>query len=129
MVVGGYSKFKEFREPYRTEKCYKDKKGKCRLKPGLLNDVEIVKSTTKSSFKNAVKMGYKSDNTCTKFVSPVFGKAYILGTDKDGLIVENEGELLGHTGVFTKDAAIICGGKNGDGDQKFCYEWDMNVNR
>ena len=68
-------------------------------------------------------------DACTKFVSPLFGFGYILGKDEDGPIWENEAELLGHTGIFTKDTAIICGGQNGDGDVNACYEWDFMVNR
>ena len=118
MVVGGYSNLRELKNPV-TNKCEKDKSGKCVKKPGLINDVEVIKLS-----KNA-----KEENRCTKFVSPIFGFSYILGKDKDGMIVENEAEILGHTGQFVKDTAIVCGGLNGDGDSNLCYEWDFMVNR
>ena len=117
MVVGGHSNFKEMKKLNSVE-CMKDKRGRCRLKPGLLNDVEVMR-----------KQPDAYESACTKFVSPMFGYGYILGKDKDGPIWENEAELLGHAGVFAKDTAIICGGMNGDGEQKICYEWDFNVNR
>ena len=118
MVVGGYSKLRELKNPV-TSMCAEDKFGECIIKPGLINDVEVIKSS-----KSA-----KEENLCTKFVSPMFGYTYVLGKDKDGLIVENEAEILGHTGQFTKDTAIVCGGVNGDGDSDLCYEWDFMTNR
>ena len=78
MVVGGYSKLRELKNPV-TSMCAKDKFGECIIKAGLINDVEVIKSS-----KSA-----KEENLCTKFVSPMFGYTYVLGKDKDGLIVEN----------------------------------------
>ena len=123
MVVGGYSMYRTLKVPELGNICKEDASGKCKLKPGLINDVEVIKPMTEEDEEMDGK------NTCTKFTSPVFGNAYVMGKDKDGLIIENEGEILGHVGVFTKDAAIVCGGKNGDGDQKYCYEWDPDINR
>ena len=118
MVVGGYSKLRELKNPV-TSMCAKDEFGECIIKAGLINDVEVIKSSKST----------KEENLCTKFVSPMFGYTYVLGKDKDGLIVENEAEILGHTGQFTKDTAIVCGGVNGDGDSDLCYEWDFMTNR
>ena len=118
MVVGGYSKLRELKNPVNN-RCVRDKNGRCIYKPGLINDVEVIKLSKNS----------KEDNKCTKFVSPMFGFAYNLGKDKDGMIIENEAEVLGHTGQFAKDTAIVCGGLNGDGDVDLCYEWDFMVNR
>ena len=116
MVVGGYTNYKEVKDP-RTNRCIKDPETRrCILKKGLINDVELLSLS-------------KKKNKCTKFVKPVRGAQYVLGQDENGLdIVENEAELLGLTGVFSKDAAIVCGGQSGDGDQSACYEWDSNIN-
>ena len=117
MVVGGHSNSKE-KKQLNSNNCIRGKNGRCKIKPGLINDVELIKPLKKGEI-----------DACTKFVSPLFGFGYILGKDNDGPIWENEAELLGHTGIFTKDTAIICGGLNGDGDVKACYEWDFMVNR
>ena len=114
MVIGGYSEIRELKDP-NTNKCLRDENGQCKMRPGLINDVELLSLSDKNK-------------KCSKFVAPVFGASYILGEDELGPIVENEAELLGMTGFFTKDAAIICGGKNGDGDQARCFEWDPSVN-
>ena len=77
----------------------------------LLNDVELVSSTP--------------NNVCSKAVRPIFGKAFRFqdGTEK------NEGEMLGHVGVYAKDAARVCGGKNAFDNLDKCYEFDATVNR
>ena len=67
-------------------------------------------------------------NSLVKYLDIHFS-AYILGEDDIGTIVENEAELLGLSGYFTKDAAIVCGGVNGDGDKAKCFEWDSNLNQ
>lgn len=78
---------------------------------GILNDVELITS--------------KRNNVCSKHVRPIFGKAYKL---PDGSI-ENEAQALGLTGQFTKDAPIVCGGKNGFENLNTCYEFNSTVNR
>ena len=118
MVVSGYSIFRDLKDP-TTNKCILDENGECRKKKGLINDVELLNLSPLNREKNS----------CTKFVKPVFGQSYVLGEDDDGIIVENEGEALGMAGYFSKDAPIVCGGKNGDGDQSRCFEWDSTVNR
>ena len=77
---------------------------------GLLNDVELISTTKK--------------NICSKHVRPVYGRAYVIGD-----IIENEAQTLGAVGTYTKDAAIVCGGKNGDDNLNLCYEFDSSVNR
>ena len=114
MVVGGYDDLRPALNP-TTNRCIRGQKGKCKIRKGLTNDVELLSLTSPI---------YSGHQTCTKFVSAVYGKAYILGQDEIGLIAENEAELLGLTGAFTKDTAIVCGGTNGDGDQAKCFEWD-----
>ena len=121
MVVGGYDDKRPAVDP-NTNKCVKDESGNCRIRPGLTNDVELLSLSSS-------QLAGKSNNLCSKFVSKVFGFSYILGEDEIGIIVENEAELLGLSGYFTKDAAIVCGGVNGDGDKPKCYEWDPNVNQ
>ena len=114
MVVGGYSNYRERLDP-NTGRCLKDEDGNCVNYRGLIKDVELLNLS-------------KEKNFCSQFVNPIFGNSYVVGEDELGLLVENEAELLGMTGVFSKDAAIVCGGKNGDGDQNACYEWDSNIN-
>ena len=121
MVVGGYDDNRPAFDP-NTKKCVQDENGQCRIRPGLTNDVELL------SLSSSTLAG-KSNNLCSKFVSKMYGFWYILGEDEIGIIVENEAELLGLSGYFTKDTAIVCGGVNGDGDQPKCYEWDPNVNQ
>ena len=77
----------------------------------LLNDVELVSATP--------------NNVCSKHVRPIFGRAYQY---EDGSI-KNEGEMLGHVGVFAQDAPRVCGGKNAFDNLNTCYEFDATVNR
>jgi hypothetical protein len=121
MVVGGYDDLREVLDP-NTNRCVRDENGICKVRAGPTNDVELL------SLGSVIQKS-TGQQTCTKFVSKLFGFAYILGEDELGIIVENEAELLGLTGYFTKDAAIVCGGINGDGEQAKCYEWDPNVNQ
>ena len=114
MVVGGYSKYKNLKNP-ETNECIEDENGECKKNPGLINDVELL--------------SLEEGNFCTKVVSPIFGRSYLLGEDEDGFVIENEAETLGLTGVFSKDTAIVCGGKNGDGDLNSCYEWNSEINK
>ena len=118
MVVGGFSNYKEDINP-QTRRCFKDPVTRqCFTAPGLINDVEIISLTPRTL------------KSCTKFVNKVNGFDYPIGYDGDGNpIIENEAEALGVTGQFTKDAAIVCGGKNGDGDVETCYEWDSEINK
>ena len=66
----------------------------------------------------------KVSKGCTKAVKPFFGRAFRheLG------FKENEGDSLGMTGQFAREAPIFCGGKNGNGNLKTCYEFDYNQN-
>ena len=114
MVVGGYSEMREIKDP-STNTCLMDENGKCKMSPGPINDVELLSLSEK-------------DQKCSQFVSPILGAYHILGENDLGPIVENEAELLGLTGYFTKDSAIVCGGKNGDGDQSHCFQWYPYVN-
>ena len=121
MVVGGYDDLRPVLDP-TTNKCVRDEEGKCKIRPGLTNDVELL-------CLSCTKVKSLRYNLCSKYVSKMFGFAYILGEDEKGIIVENEAELLGLTGQFTKDTAIVCGGTNGDGEQNQCYEWDQHINQ
>lgn len=76
----------------------------------LLNDVELVST--------------KPGNLCTKFIRPVFGRTfYIDGT------VYNAAQTIGAVGAYTRDAAIVCGGKNVIDNQADCYEFNSTANR
>ena len=121
MVVGGYDDFREVLDP-TTNKCVRDKNGRCKIRAGPTNDVEILCL----SCPTVTRLQY---NSCSKYVSKMYGFAYILGEDEKGIIVENEAELLGLTGQFTHDTAIVCGGVNGDGEEDKCYEWDQQTNQ
>ena len=39
----------------------------------------------------------------------------------------NEGESVGPMGIFSKDAAIVCGGKNEFDNTNKCYKFNTNV--
>ena len=67
MVVGGYDDLRPALDP-NSNKCYKDETGKCKIRRGLTNDVEIL------SLSSTMKYG----NLCSKFVSKVYGFSYIL---------------------------------------------------
>jgi hypothetical protein len=121
MVVGGYDDLREVLDP-NTNTCVRDENGLCKVRAGPTNDVEIL------SLGSVIQIS-TGQQTCTNVVNKLFGVAYINGTDELGIIVENEAELLGLTGYFSKDAAIVCGGINGHGEQAKCYEWDPNVNQ
>ena len=101
---------------------------------GLISDVEVISA--------------KPSNVCSKFVRPIFGKVSKskcnMGSKKsfvvksflflqafqfpDGFIA-NEADMLGHIGVFTKDAPRVCGGKNTFGLLTTCYEFNSITNR
>ena len=69
--------------------------------------------------KNVSISGSKDETlsqTCSKSVKPNIGRSIWLG--------EYEGDVLGLTGQFTKEAAIICGGKNWIDNLNTCYEYD-----
>ena len=118
MVVGGFSNYKEDINP-ASGRCFKDPQtNQCFTKPGLINDVEIISLTPRTL------------KSCTKFANKVVGFSYAIGEDEAGNpIIENEAQALGLTGQFTKDAAIVCGGRNGDGDMELCFEWDSEINK
>ena len=118
MVVGGYDDNRPALDP-TTNRCLRDENGKCKIRKGPTNDVELLSLSSTS---------YKGKQTCTKAVSAIYGRAFILGEDDIGIISENEAEVLGLTGQFVKDAPIVCGGSNPDGEQNICYEWDANSN-
>ena len=63
MVVGGYSKQRDQRDPKTPRRCVKDENGKCRKKKGPINDVELL------NLSNA-------PNRCSKPVAAVVGKYY-----------------------------------------------------
>ena len=117
MVVGGYSDQKEVLDP-NTRRCYKDEDtGKCVLTKGLINDVEMLSFSREKNF-------------CSKFVSPVHGYVQLSGEDEDGRVTFiDEADTRGSTGVFSKGAAIVCGGQMEWGDSNVCYEWDSKINR
>ena len=72
MVVGGYDDKRPALDPI-TNKCYQDDEGRCKIRPGLTNDVELLSLSSKQI------SGGKFKNLCTKFVRKVFGFAYALG--------------------------------------------------
>ncbi len=43
--------------------------------------------------------------------------------------VDNEGEMLGHVGIFANDAPRVCGGKNAFDNLDKCYQLDTTTNR
>ena len=124
MVVGGYTPERQLVDS--RLKAIKDPKTKAiKTNKGRTNDVELINLSEKTG----------SVGDCSKFVTPLVGEHRKFEV-KEGeeTIWENEGEIFGLTGVFSKDAAIVCGGKNRGGknepsDLNICWEWDSEMNR
>ena len=124
MVVGGYSNYKELKD--LSNKCVKDESGKCMKESGLIKDVEVLNLSAEGSLQQR----QKRNKICSKFVKYVYGQDYLLGEDENGhAIIVNEADVLGLTGVFSKGAAIVCGGKNRDKNLNICWEWNSEINR
>ena len=117
MVVGGYSNQKTIRSSTTNQYiCKNETLTRCKSSErkkvsGLINDVELVSLSTKKNY-------------CAKFVNPVLGSYYNVGKT-----LENEAEALGQTGVFSKGAAIVCGGKSGGATIRDCWELDSELNK
>ena len=122
MVVGGYSPNRTMLNP-KTGKCIIGQQRGCEVigwSQGLTNDVELLSL-------------YEKDKGCSGFVNPIRGRIRKFN-DKgvEPKIYENEGEVYGLTGVLSKDAPIVCGGKNGFGatsDLNTCWEWEAQTNK
>eukprot|EP00094_Tigriopus_californicus_P006154 TCALIF_05926-PA protein Name:"Similar to snk Serine protease snake (Drosophila melanogaster)" AED:0.19 eAED:0.19 QI:0/0.83/0.71/0.85/0.66/0.71/7/188/824 len=71
---------------------------------GLLRDVELISA--------------EPNNLCTKRVRPLNGRVFNVSGN-----TEYEAGTLGMTGQVTKDAAIVCGGKNGDDNLNTCHKY------
>ena len=65
----------------------------------LINDIELISG--------------ENNTACSKSVNPIFDNETFY-----------EGDALGMTGQFTKEAAIICGGKNRIDNLNTCYEYN-----
>ena len=65
----------------------------------ILDDVEIING--------------KNDEKCSKSVSPIFEN-------------DSRGRAYSLSGQFTKETAIICGGKNQTGDLDSCFELNID---
>ena len=76
------------------------------------NDVELISPTFSRS--------------CSKAARPLPGITTISPINRRK---ESEGEKFGLTGQFSKEAPIICGGKNIRGNQNTCFEFDYTSNR
>ena len=66
---------------------------------GPINDIELISG--------------ENNTACSKSVNPIFDNETFY-----------EGDALGMTGQFTKEAAIICGGKNRIDNLNTCYEYN-----
>ena len=116
MVVGGESYSKKI---YDSSGQFIKEGGKFLTKNGLINEVELL--------------GFSGErNKCSKFVTSLVIDGWLrkVGTDEDGrpdLILMSE--TYGLTGVWSKDTAIVCGGKNWQEYRSTCYEWDAKVNK
>ena len=75
----------------------------------LINDIELISG--------------ENNTACSRSVKPIFGSGF-----RDGNETFYEGDALGMTGQFTKEAAIICGGKNGIDNLNTCYEYNLIEN-
>ena len=132
MVVGGYS-------PNRSMYNPKTRRYGGQIK-GLINDVELIglSSTDIKCFGQEYealsrKQKKKCRHPCSAIVNPVLGRYKRFHAKEGENEWENEGEMYGHVGAFSKDAAIVCGGKSGydetNADLKKCWEWDSDINR
>ena len=132
MVVGGYS-------PNRSMYNPKTRKYGAQIK-GLINDVELIgisstdiKCLGKEYEALSKKQKKKCRHPCSAIVNPVLGRYKRFHAEEGENEWENEGEMYGHVGAFSKDAAIVCGGKSGydetNADLKKCWEWDSEINR
>ena len=98
MVIGGYASFKL------------KKLGKTRYPTsGPTWDIELLSE--------------KSNEACSKAVQGYQGRGFKI----DG-IIEREGDAIGMTGQFIKEAPIFCGGKNYNENLKSCFEFDASIN-
>lgn len=79
--------------------------------PGPTNDIEIING--------------KKDKFCSKAVKPYTGLGY---DNPETGILEKEGEVIGLTGYFSKEAAIMCGGKNFLENLNRCFEFNPETN-
>ena len=120
MVAGGFSTKKEIVDA--TGWAIKDDQtGEPLTRQGYINDVELLSLS-------------KGGSKCSKFVKPIY-------EDKDATIVsfgddengypqfKRRSEAYGLTGIFSKGAAIVCGGINFAEFRNTCYEWDSNINK
>ena len=73
----------------------------------LTRDIEIIDSS------------FKTFRSCSKAVKPYYGQ----GLKNELGFNEYEGDSLGITGKFVKEAAIFCGGKNGGDNLKTCFQY------
>ena len=74
---------------------------------GPINDIELISG--------------ENNRACSMSVKPIFGSQFGYENDNETFY---EGDALGMTGQFTKEAAIICGGKNGIDNLNTCYEYN-----
>ena len=122
MVVGGYSAQRNILLGGNNE-CIKDeyqKCKKCKTEQERVNDVELI------------SLSKKRNKQCTRAVNAIWGEVQKANFTKwgEGIKWYNEGELYGLTGVFSKDAAIVCGGKHFSGEgSNNCWEWDPELNK
>ena len=103
-----------------------------RAKCNQCNQIYEIKSGSTTNLRSHLRSRHNVElvsatpnNVCSKHVRPIFGRAYQY---EDGSI-KNEGEMLGHVGVFAQDAPRVCGGKNAFDNLNTCYEFNATVNR
>ena len=83
----------------------------------LLNYVEIIEPR------------YNPRSRCSKSVSPIYGNLFEVDIDDNTTIVVEDTQVLGMTGQFTKEAAIVCGGQGLEGYLNRCFEFISEQNR
>ena len=82
-----------------------------------------------SNLTNKVELiGAKYDRQCSKAINTIIGNGY--NGDLDGRqFTFNDGEIIGSTGQYVKDAAVVCGGKGILGNSNRCYEYHPVLSR
>ena len=111
-VIGGYTKLK-----YSEEKGLEPK-----VEGGPDNDIEIISKDRKC------RAGMKFADTGVKKVCDA---ACQKKSPDDPTLVPytfSDADVLGHTGQFTNDAPIYCGGKSPKDNLEVCWEYDYTKN-
>ena len=120
MVVGGVSEHKAVTN-VDYEYIYDDS-GERYTERGMINDVEVLQLSQVPNIDCSTYVRYVGSDTFQ-------GRYRITELANGRIVYAAETEVTGLTGIFTKDAAIICGGHNAFNAIFNCFEWDAETNK